>query len=138
MTFSKFQYILAVFLLIIVYMVYLIVKFHFEQFKIDQYMMSVQEQNREIEIRNKRKENTEKYIQTNAYLSQVAKATQNRILPGEVLINIVEKADIDGNADIDSQEIFANTEEKSKIDPTANMTNLQKWQYLFKNGIRIP
>lgn len=134
--FSKFHYILALFLVIIVYILYLIVRFHFEQFRIDHFMTSVQQQNTEIDKRNKRKEYSEHYIHTNAYLTQVAKATQNRILPGEKLINVVEKSDIDGNANVDLQEIFSRTEESAKIDPLATMNNLQKWQFFFSHGIR--
>lgn len=128
---TRFHYILAGFILLIIYLFYSIITFKFNQFRIDNFMENIIVKNHETEMRNKRKENMEKYIYTNAYRSQVAKATQNKKLPGEEIINVIKQEDIDGNANIDSQEVFSDVH-KRQDDPTAKMSNIERWKYLFE------
>lgn len=129
---SKFSYyIVAFFVIANAYFFYLILAFYFNQFQTDHTIATITNKNQELSIRNKRKENTEKYIHTNAYVSQVAKAMQNKKLPGEEMINIITQEDVDGNANISSQEVFANSQKKQE-DPTLKMSNFERWQYLFK------
>ncbi len=52
-------------------------------------MESMQVANSRTLSRNREKEFLAVYIHTPAYQSQVAKATQNRKLPGEDVINII-------------------------------------------------
>lgn len=98
-------------------------------------METIVSKNEATEQRIKRKENTEKYIHTNAYITQVAKATQNKILPGEEIINVITQEEVDGNANLNTQQIFADIEKRKQADPTAKMSNPERWKYLFTTGI---
>ena len=80
--------------------------------------------------RNKEKEFLAQYIHTPAYQTQVAKATQNKKLPGEEAINVIRPDEIEGNRDIDSETVIAQARKKED-DPMKNMTNPEKWWYLI-------
>ncbi len=132
--YSRFHYILIFLICVILYLVYLISYYKFTEFQVDNYEKSVIAKNNEIEYRNQQKELIEEYIHTNAYKTQVAKATQNKRLPGEEVINVIRQEDVDGNKDMDLSTILANIKEQ-KEDPTRNLSNIEKWQYLFINGV---
>lgn len=119
---------------LIFYLIYKIISFQIENFQTEKFSAALTAQNEEIRLRTLSKENLEKYISTNAYKTQVAKATQNKNLPWETIINVVSQEDIDGNANVDSQEIFY-TINKAQEDPTLKMSNPERWQYLLRNGI---
>lgn len=132
--YNHFHLILALFIFFIVYLFYKIIDFKVEQFRTDNFTDIIVEKNAETNARNIRKENTEKYIYTNAYRTQVAKATQNKVLPGEEIINVITQAEVDGNANLDPHEVYSEAT-KSAEDPTLRMTNPERWQYLFQHGI---
>ncbi len=72
-----------------VYLIYLIGYYTVQQFQTTSFMEGVQLANIRTESRNKNKEFLANYIRTPAYQSQVVKATQNKKLPGEEVINII-------------------------------------------------
>jgi len=132
--YSRFHYILIFLIGVILYLVYLIAYYKFTEFQVDNYEASIIAKNQEIEYRNSQKELLEEYIHTNAYQTQVAKATQNKQLPGEEVVNVIRQEDIDGNKDLDLSTVLASIKQQ-KDDPTANLSNPEKWRYLIENGI---
>ncbi|MBC7503711.1 hypothetical protein H7169_01970 [Candidatus Gracilibacteria bacterium] len=97
-------------------------------------MEGVQMANTKTTKRNQQKEFLAQYIHTRAYQTQIAKATQNKRLPGEEAINIIRPNEIEGNRDIDSEIVIAQARKKED-DPMKNMTNPEKWWYLIGKGI---
>lgn len=131
---THFRYVLSILVVVIIILFYAIIKFHFEQFKVDNFFETIINKNNEISIINEKKTNTEKYIHTNAYISQMAKAMQNKQFPGEEMINIITQDEVDGNLDIDSRDIISTINKKIE-DPTDKLENHQKWLYLWNNGL---
>lgn len=130
---TYFRYILSGFIIAIIYLFYLIIKHYFDQFQIDNFFETIINKNQEIIATNEKKSQTERYIHTNAYISQMAKSMQNKQFPGEEVINIITQDDIDGNVEIDSREFISNINKKAS-DPTEKMENPDKWLYLWNNG----
>ncbi|GAB0175111.1 MAG: hypothetical protein HHAS10_09900 [Candidatus Altimarinota bacterium] len=127
---SKFRYILVGLIFILIYEVYLIVYYEYEQYQTNSYVSSLENINKKIAERNERKQDLTLYIRTNAYQSYVAKATQNKKLAGEEVTNIVDESNVKANEDIDVNEVLANTKAQMQS-PTRNMTNPEKWKYIF-------
>lgn len=130
--YNRFHIILGVFIFLIIYLLYQIIAFKVDQFRTDNFTSTIIAKNDELDKRIKSKEATEQYVYTNAYKTQVAKATQNKNMPGEEIINVISKEDLDGNKQIDSQAVFAEANKKIQVDPTLKMSNPEKWQYLFQ------
>lgn len=105
--YSRFHYVLIALIAVIIYLVYLIVYYKFNEYQADNFETSLKLLNQEIEERNAYKEAIQKYIHTAAYKTQVAKATQNKKLPGEELINIIGQEDADSNHDRDVDTVLA-------------------------------
>jgi hypothetical protein len=93
---------------------------------------SLENINSKIAERNEKKQELTLYIRTNAYQSYVAKATQNKKLPSEEVTNIVDESSIKANENIDVNQVILQTQ-KEEASPTANMTNPEKWWYIFSN-----
>lgn len=127
---SKFRYILVWLIFILIYEVYLIVYYEYEQYQTNSYVSSLENINKKIAERNERKQDLTLYIRTNAYQSYVAKATQNKKLAWEEVTNIVDESNVKANEDIDVNEVLANTKAQMQS-PTRNMTNPEKWKYIF-------
>ena len=114
-----------------IYLIYLIGYYTIQQFQTSSFMDAMQAAtNRTIDT-NKEKEFLSRYIQTLAYQTQVAKATHNKKLPGEEVINIIKPDDVNGNKDIDSAVVIAEAKKK-ETNPMKNMDNPQKWWYLLE------
>lgn len=73
-----------------VYLIYLIGYYTVQQFQTSSFMEGMETANSRTLYRNKEKEFLAAYIHTPAYQTQVAKATQNKKLPGEEVINIIK------------------------------------------------
>jgi hypothetical protein len=112
--------------------VYLIVYYEYEQYQTNTYVSSLNRVNEEILERNARKQELTLYIRTNAYQSYVAKATQNKRLPGEEVTNIIDAENTPMSEDIDVNAVIS--EAKAKVEsPMRNMKNTEKWFYIFRN-----
>lgn len=133
--YNRYHYLIVGFIILILYLLYLIIRFHLSQFQIDNFTQKIITHNKEIETRNSIKEQTERYIRTPAYISQTAKTMQNKKMPWEEVINIIKQEDIDGNTNIDSQEVFAKIKSEQE-DPTLKMSNIEKWKHLFRSWLR--
>lgn len=78
---THFVYILIALVFFIIYELYLIAFYKYQDFQINTYVSSLETTNTSIERRNSEKELLNAYIRTSAYQSLVAKATQNKKLP---------------------------------------------------------
>ncbi len=130
---TQFIYILIVLVIVILYEFYLIGFYKYQDFQTNAYIESLGWVNTDITVRNTRKEELNSYIRTKAYQTFVAKATQNKKLPGEEVINIVSESDIRWNENIDVNEMIFQIQ-KSEESPTKNMTNPEKWIYIISNA----
>lgn len=115
-------------LLVIIYELYLVGVYKYEEFKTNQFIISITELNAHLEAKNREKEKLNYYIRTNAYQTYVAKSTQNKKLLGEEIINIVNAQDVEDNKPVDVHEIVLDVQKKEES-PTAKMTNPEKWWY---------
>lgn len=129
---SHFRYILVALIFFLIYEVYLIAYYEYQQYQTNAYVSLLEEKNQQISDRNTSKQDLTLYIRTMAYQSFVAKATQNKKLPGEEVINIVDEANIRANENIDVNAVISNTQ-KQEASPTKNMSNREKWKYIFYN-----
>ena len=127
---THFVYILIGLVFFILYELYLIGFYKYQDFQINTYVTNLESTNDMINTRNQEKELLNTYIRTRAYQSLVAKATQNKKLPGEEVINIVEQSDIDGNAPIDVRQVIYDVKREAES-PLRNMSNPEKWWYIL-------
>ncbi len=127
---SHFRYILVLLVFSLIYLIYLIGYYEFQQYQTSTYVGTLEEMNTQISTRNDIKQELTSYIRTNAYQTYVAKATQNKKLPGEEVTNIVDQANLSSNEDINVNDVIA-TIQKKEASPTKNMTNTEKWKYVF-------
>lgn len=103
---THFLYILIGLVFFILYEIYLIGFYKYQDFQINSYVATLESSNTLIERRNREKDLLNTYIRTRAYQSLVAKATQNKKLPGEEVINIVNESDVAGNSPIDVHQVI--------------------------------
>ena len=77
----RYQYVLALLILIAVYEMYLITWYKYKDFQINTYIGVLGVENSKVEANIERKKRYLAYVKTNAYLDRVAKASQNRKNP---------------------------------------------------------
>lgn len=123
----KYQYALALLILIAVYEMYLIVWYKYRDFQINTYISALSVENKKVEDVIERKKNYLAYVKTNAYLDRVAKVSQNRKNPGEEAIFLVDSEDVKNYAKIDVERTIISEPKKSS--PTIGMSNREKWEY---------
>ncbi len=127
---SHFRYILVGLIFFLMYEVYLIGYYEFQQYQTNTYVDSLEEINLQITQRNEYKQELTAYIRTSAYQSFVAKATQNKKLPGEEVTNIVDEENLKANENIDVNEIITSIQKES-ASPTKSLSNPEKWKYIY-------
>lgn len=127
---THFLYILIALVFFILYELYLIGFYKYQDFQINTYVTTLENTNANIEKRNNEKDLLNAYIRTPAYQTLVAKATQNKKLPWEEVINIVEASDIEWNAPIDVRQVIYDVQ-KQEASPMRDMSNPEKWQYIL-------
>lgn len=132
---TRFRYILIGLIVLIVYLLYLISYYKFNQFKTDNFITAIENKNTQIQQENEWKDLIEEYIHTKAYQTLIAKATQNKKLPGEEIINVITQEDVDGNKDVGLNSTIEWIQKRTE-DPTNNMSNPEKWIYLIEKGLR--
>ena len=132
--YSRFHYILILLVAIVVYLIYLIGYYKVQEYGTDAFMESIRVAGKNAEDRIASKEFLAAYIRTRAYETQVAKATQNKKLPGEEVINIVTEEEVSSNADIDTRTTIAGIQAVAE-DPTKGMDNPRKWWWMIEEGI---
>lgn len=132
---TRFQYILFLLSILIVYELYLIISFKYIDIQKDLIIVNTQLDinNRKIFLQNKK--DYFAYVNTNAYKDKVAKTSQNKKNPWENAIFVVTKEQADQYKKIDIEEQI-NSEKETRW-PTYLMSNPQKWIfYVFKIDIR--
>ena len=129
---SRFQYILAFLLLIIVYEVYLVVYYKYEDFQVNTYMESIEKDNLHLYERIETKKDYLATVQTNAYIDKIMKSSQNRKNPGEEAIFLVDQKEVSNYTNLDTASIIS---ERVAPSPTIGMTNREKWAY-YLLGVR--
>lgn len=127
----RYQYALALLILIAVYEMYLIVFYKYRDFQINAYIGVLGAENAKVEANIERKKRYLAYVKTNAYLDRVAKASQNRKNPGEDAIFLVDAEEVKNYSKIDVERNIIGENRKSS--PTIGMSNREKWfYYVFK------
>lgn len=106
-----------------------------QEYGTDAFMESLRIAWKTAEERIEKKKYSANLIRTRAYETLVAKATQNKKLPGEEVINIVTEEEVKSNADIDSRTTLADIKTNQE-DPTRGMSNPEKWWWMIEEGIR--
>lgn len=134
---KRYQYILFILLITIVYEVYLVVLYKYKDFQINSYITYVTNESDKIVKSTQEKKDYLSYIKTNAFLDRMAKSSQNKKNPGEILTVLVtpEEAEEYKKIDTDKQiigEIYSATRSR-----TYGMTNVEKWAYyIFHTDLR--
>ncbi len=126
--------ILWILIIIIVYEVYLVVYYKYQDYRVNTYMESLQIENENTKLRVERKKEYYTSVQTNAYTDRIMKSAQNRKNPWEDVIFLVDEKDVSLYKKLDSDEIIANN--FSNPPPTYRMSNPQKWNYYFLEPLR--
>ncbi len=127
----RYQYVLALLILIAVYEMYLITWYKYKDFQINTYIGVLGVENSKVEANIERKKRYLAYVKTNAYLDRVAKASQNRKNPGEDAIFLVDAEEVKNYSKIDVERNIVGENRKSS--PTVGMSNREKWMYyVFK------
>lgn len=130
--YNRFHIILGAFIFLIIYLLYQIIVFKIDQFRTDSFTENIITKNNELNNRIDLKESTEKYVSTNAYRTQVAKATQNKNMPWEEIINVISEEDMKRSIEVNTQEVLTEASRNTPVDPTLKMSNPEKWHYLFQ------
>lgn len=133
---KRYQYILFVLLVLIVYEIYLVVLYKYKDFQINSYLSYITADNGKIEGSIEKKKEHLAYVKTNAFLDKIAKTSQNRKNPGEEVIVLVTDEEVEEYKRIDTnkQMIGGIRQEASK---TIGMTNGEKWvYYIFHTDLR--
>lgn len=123
---SRFQYILALLILVIVYEVYLVVYYKYQDFQVNMYMENIEKENLRLYERIESNKDYLATIQTHAYTDRIMKSSQNRKNPGEEAIFLVDQKEVSNYVTLDTAKIIADRPIPSV---TSWMSNRQKWGY---------
>ena len=126
---SKNQYILFFLILIVVYLIYLIVCYKYQDFQVNSYIQQLTADNQKLNQTIEDKRDYLAYINTNAFLDKVAKSSQNRQNPGEDVVFLVSKEDMETYKKIDVEQQMLAPKSSDLISPTQGMSNPEKWVY---------
>ena len=124
---QRYQYILALLIVVIVYEVYLIVLYNYKDFQINSYISRLEDENTKISKTIDRKKENLALVRTNAFLDRMAKSSQNKKNPGEEAVFLVAENDVKDYKRIDPETII--TETPKAVKKTAGMSNIEKWAY---------
>ncbi|MDD2486989.1 MAG: hypothetical protein PHS92_01305 [Candidatus Gracilibacteria bacterium] len=132
---KRYQYILSILIIVIIYELYLIFSFKYIDIQKDSIITSTEDRIVKSKEKLEEKKKYFDYINSSAYKDKIAKSSQNKKNPGEDVTFIVTKEEIDQYKKIDvNTQMFQVQEQKG---PTYGMSNPQKWiYYIFKFDIR--
>jgi hypothetical protein len=132
---KQYQYILVFLSIVIVYELYLIVSFKYVDIQKDFIINGVEQDISKVKAVIENKKDYFAYINTIAYKDKIAKSSQNKKNPGEDVIFVVTKDEVEQYKKIDVQKDMYS--EKAIRTATYGMSNWQKWiYYIFKVDIR--
>jgi cell division protein FtsB len=129
---SRFRFILILLVAVILYELYLIGFYKYQDLRVSAYMRQLEGKNEETKNRIEAKKTYFAYISTEAYMTRMAKWSLGKQLPWEQVVNIVSEEDINSNTDIDINARITALE-KQEASPTRGMTNPEKWLYYLFN-----
>lgn len=132
---KRYQYILSILIVIIIYELYLIFSFKYVDIQKDGIITMTQNQIEKDKTELEEKKKYFDYINSSAYKDKVAKSSQNKKNKWEEVTFVVTKEEADQYKKIDvNTQMFQAQEQKS---PTYWMSNYQKWIfYIFKIDLR--
>lgn len=125
---KRYQYILFVLLVLIVYEIYLVVLYKYKDFQINSYLSYITADNGKIEGSIEKKKEHLAYVKTNAFLDKIAKTSQNKKNPGEEVIVLVTDEEVEEYKRIDTNKQMIGGA-RQEISKTLGMTNGEKWVY---------
>ena len=123
---SRFQFVLAALLIIIMYEVYLVVYYKYQDYQVNSYITTLETQNRAYYDAIQVKKRYLASVQTNAYVDRMMKTSQNRKNPGEEVLFLVDEKSVADYHAINTKDII--TERKVRSE-TAGMSTREKWAY---------
>ncbi len=126
----RFRYILIGLVSLIIYELYLIGFYKYQDLQISTHMRNVEANNIKSENSIEAKKTYLTYINTEAYMSRIAKSSLNKKLPGEKVINIVTEEDVASNEALNVNDRISKAE-KQESSPMKGMSNREKWMYLL-------
>lgn len=124
---NRMRYILGLLILVIVYEVYLVVYYKYQDFRVNTYMRNLEAENARISERIEKKKEYYASVQTNAYLDRIMKSSQNRKNPGEEVLFLVDEKEVSDYKKLNTDEAIMG--EKKMQSPTYGMSNSEKWRY---------
>lgn len=123
---SRIRFILAFLLIFTTYLVYLVVYYKYQDFRVNVYIGELETENVRLYNRIEQKKDTYESVQTPAYIDRIMKISQNRMNAGEQAIFFVDQKEVANYAPIDTTTTISARKIPSK---TAGMTYRQKWLY---------
>ena len=126
---TKYPYVLVILLVIVVYETYLIISYTYEDFRINAYIASLEDENLSYKREIADKERHVAYIRTNAYVDRMAKSSQNRKNPSEEVVFLVDEKQVADTKKIDTFNQITTAPPDKTLSKTAHMTHQEKWWY---------
>ncbi|MDD5769829.1 MAG: hypothetical protein PHE25_02585 [Candidatus Gracilibacteria bacterium] len=130
----KKEYLFLIFIVIILYLLYLILDYKYKEYKINNHIELIEQNNEKMRIEIQNNKETLEYINTKAYKNKVLKEEQSMKNKGEVVIFITNEDDYNKFSKNQVNETQVEPEIKQIQD---SMDIYQKWMYfLFKKDVR--
>lgn len=132
---KKEQYIFLIIIAIILYLLYLIVEYKYKEYKINNHIEIIQNNNDKMTNNIKEYKEQLEYINTKAYKNKVLKEEQSMKNKGEVVIFITNEDKYNKFSKEEISTITPEVKQEKKIQDS--MSIFEKWMYfLFKKDIR--
>ena len=130
------QYILFALIALIVYLVSLILQYTYRDFEINAYRDTITQDNVRTKELVSERESERAYVQTNAYVDRIMKASQDRKDPGEDIVILVDNRDVANNQPLDVMKTISETHQTTNHPYTQGRTNEEKWLY-YVFGVQV-
>lgn len=130
----KKEYLFLVFIIIILYLLYLTLDYKYKEYKINNHIEFIDENNKKMKDEINNNKEILEYINTNAYKNKVLKEEQSMRNKWEVIIFIINE---DKYNKFSKDEIIETKDIVEKKELQDSMEIYEKWIYfLFKRDIR--
>ena len=124
-------------LFVVSYLLYTLTVSVYKSYQIDQHILAFKQENEQIALENKKKEQDYSYFTSDAYLEKMAKQNLNLINPGEEVIIIPSSTGATtGSAANNKNNPDNNNDDSAQI---KKLSNPQKWwKFFFDNSGNHP
>lgn len=130
----KKEYLFLTFIFIILYLLYLILDYKYKEYKINNHIEYIQENNNKMSSEITKDKETLEYINTKAYKNKILKEEQSMRNKGETVIFITNEDKYNKFSKDETEEVKVIQENKKIQD---GMTIYEKWMFfLFDKDIR--